>query len=215
VYVVSERELRSLIVASFRSLPFPQRVSEWLDAFVVAVTLIGGGLASVFRPPGLVTVTVGVLLFFLYLWASQGKRSRDYVFPRDSEELASFFRKWYSRTGTHTVFCDDLDWMEGPVNAPIAEALREQGAQATVCLRKVSGDAVDRFQASGVHVYQTAPAIRTHTKFSIREEDDQAQMIVRVKYEEDDEHIRFRRVTDRFAIGLARDLVQMTSVDAL
>jgi hypothetical protein len=201
-------------VASFRRLPFAKRVSEWLDALVVAATLIGGGLATVLRPPGVVTVGAGIVLFVLYLWASKAKRPRDYVFVKETEEMASFFRKWYGQSGRHTVFCDDLDWMEGPVNAPIAEALRHQGAKATVCLRELSSDTVDRLRRSGVRVCHTATAIETHTKFSIREEDDQAEMIVRVK-SHDNTRIRFRRVSDRFSIGLARDLVLMSGADVL
>jgi hypothetical protein len=206
------QRLRSVSVFRLEWRRFLRPLSAWMDAAVVAVSLLGGGFATLFKPPWWLTALVALLLFLLYLLASSPSRIHDYTFKKNSEEMASFFRKWYSQAGKHLVFCDDLDWMKGSKMAPIAAALSDQGGNVTICLRTPSGEIVDDLQQHGAHVCTTAPRIETHTKFSICTEDGDAEMIVRVK-SRDNSQIRFRRVSDRFSVGLARDLVRMSSGD--
>jgi hypothetical protein len=187
--------------------PHSDRLIEILNGAVFVATLLGGGLIAIIGEKHVVLVVlVGLFLALLYTYLTWSRLHNDYDFADDSKELAEFFTHWYQRKGNHTVFCDDLDWMDGVDNASIRSALKARGANATVCLRSSGGSVARGLAESGVVLKTIPEALTTHAKFSIFQSDGLTEMIIRIKAPNYD-RIRFRRTRDDIFIKLAQDLI--------
>lgn len=178
-----------------------------LNGVVFSVTLIGGGLTAVVKPSPAVTIGAGILLVVAWVYVEYSRSNAIYDFAADSKKLVEFFSHWYQRPGTHIVFCDDLDWMEGVTNASILRALEDKASAATVCVRSCSGQAFDDLRQANVTMRQIPDSVSTRSKLSINTHDGITQMLVRVKAGNNSDRIRFQKTSDEIFVGVARDLI--------
>ena len=187
----------------------PERSLEILNGVLFAATLVGALTGFVSEFPWWAATLTAAAFVIVYLVVAFSRYYSVYVFREDSSELCSFFTEWYKRPGEHTIFCDNLEWMDGPKNATIRAALGAHGDAATVCLRRCAGPAFDELHNAGVNMRKIHDHVEMRSKISIKHDDGLSQMLVRIKgqREGDDQKVRFRRFSDGFSTKMAREFV--------
>lgn len=183
------------------------RILAGLHGVLFSVTLVGAGLGAGANLSTPLLLLAGGALLVGYLYVEFSRSAATHDFLEGSPRLVRFFTRWYQRPGQHTVFCDDLDWMDDVDSAPILRALRDKGSAATVCVRQCSGRPFSELEQAGATMLQIPDSVDTRTKLSINVQDGIAHMIVRVKTDNTD-RIRFRQTDNDIFVGVAMDLVK-------
>jgi len=190
----------------------PERSLEILNGVLFAVTLVAALTGYVRHVPWWAAALVAALLVLVYVIVAFSRYYSTYTFDEDSPEMCRFFTEWYKRQGYHTIFCDNLDWMAGGQNTTIREALASHGAASTICLRDCSGPVFDELNQAGVSMRQIRGDVHMRAKISIKLDDGLGQMIVRISGRDNDDKVRFRRVSDSLSTEMAREFVVNSSV---
>jgi Ca2+/Na+ antiporter len=186
----------------------PARSLEILNAVLFGATLIAALTGFVHHLPWWAAVLITVAFVCIYVIVSFSRYYSIYSFREDSAELSKFFTDWYKRQGDHTIFCDNLDWMDGPSNATVRAALIAHGEGVTVCLRRCSGPVFEELRTAGVQMRRIHDHVNMRAKISIKQDDGFGQMIVRIKSRNDNgDKVVFRRFSDYFSTTMAHELV--------
>jgi hypothetical protein len=147
-------------------------------------------------------------LQFLVLWLA-GLRENQVALKEGSRKFIRFFSGWYRRQGEVSIYCNDLAWLEGAVNEPILNELKEKAGagRLEVFIRKVTGPALLALLDAGAETYLIPDEIKLRIRMSVRENDGAIRVIIRTKRlngsASDDDVAIVRSTTDPYWCALA------------
>ncbi len=160
-------------------------------AFLVALAGTVVGLSEKVATGALTVGCVVVVLLYAALTIIR-VWPRRYDFKTGSKKYVKFFSAWYARPGAHTIYCDNLRWLDEPFAEPIRNAIMHRGDQTHVYVRDTSGRAAQQLRNSGVTLHVIPERVQVHAKISVVSDDGFQQMIIRTEAEKDG-RIRFQR----------------------
>lgn len=189
----------------------PTWLLEALQGLAFAATVAGAGYFTLQdQPPDpAATIAATTALFTVYLYIVLSKElGNKYVFKRGSEDEAKFFASWYSEPGVHSIFCDDLDWMEGQVGSRICAALcataGQKGSKVRVFVRQPNQSVADQLHQAGVELRDVPDHVTSQARFSLRSYEEEEWMIIRHS-SGDRKRTVFIESQDQYLRVLARD----------
>lgn len=130
----------------------------------------------------LVAIVFGAAYVPLVRWLSSGETTR--WLKTSSDAFVDFYSSWYAREGKIHVYCSDLLWLQDTNRESIVHALELKGPEASVYLRNLSGTVVQRLRDRGVQIYQVPAEVQLLVKFSLREDNNHREVVIRTKVAE-------------------------------
>lgn len=106
-----------------------------------------------------------------------------YSLTERTSKFTKFFTNWYSRNGRHSIFCDDLEWLEATEHAPIVGAMMRRGRAIEVFVRDDTSPVCARLRGAGVAIYDIPVDTITRTSMSLHSLDGTQTLIIRAKNE--------------------------------
>ncbi len=197
----------------------PGWVLDLLDTLTFGATIVGATYISVNGKDTSGKVVFGAVVFLVlfYFWILLSRRMGGrYSFRTGSKAEANFFCEWYGRQGRHFVFCNDLDWLEDPAGSSIRSALettaRRAGSSVFIAHRVGNASVSGRLRAAGVQLVTMPSTLQAKARFSLREYEQDAWLIVRDKAQNEDNTV-FLRSQDAYMLAIARDFFRSTGAN--
>ena len=137
-----------------------------------------------------------------------------HCFKKGSPEFCRFFEKWYSKAGTLTLICDDLNWTAEQVDGrtPILDALvRKADANQLILYLRNNGDTEQRIldKLSSAKFKTAQDNILNNYSFScLNYMGNNSAVIVRDKTKDRGEEIIFQEVADTYVTQLLNALLE-------
>jgi hypothetical protein len=136
---------------------------------------------------------------------------RHHRFRENSKKFIKFFRKWYSREGRLSIFCNDLDWLKNPESQGIVEALKQKKDKLDIYIRKPQHDSLAQILASnGAHIHKIKDPVKSAHRMSILDSEGKQYIIIRNKDFASDEiiFIETDSIRNPYLIWLAQDMLK-------
>jgi hypothetical protein len=96
-------------------------------------------------------------------------------------KFVKFYKEWYARGGHHSIYCDDLAWLDAAENEPIVDQLKSNGARAQVWIAEDTSPRVAQLKSAGVQVSVVPSIAEIHVPMSLHEHEDSKDLIIRAK----------------------------------
>ena len=190
-----------------------RRVLELVNTLIFVFALLGTNLIDLLgvKVGQTEKIAASVLLVTAYLAVSREKRfERVHRLEEESRRFYKFFADWYSRRGTLTIFCSDLDWLTPDGSKKVVDALRKKGDKLHLYLRNNANDPIAKqLIANGASFSQIGEHIRTSHRLSILDNDGIQSVIIRNKDVATDKviFVETNSYRDPYIIGLALDML--------
>ncbi len=179
-----------------------------LQAVATAAAIAGLSITSS-GTKGVAFWAIGGVLVFLQLgvhYITIG-RFRHHL-EEGTPKFGKFFQQWYSCSGTHFIYCDDLEWLEPVEHAMIVDQLKRNASGVEVWIRRDDSPRVAELRADGVNVRVVPDVARLHVSLSLHVDGGARRLIVRGKTEhrrDGKKRIEFVQTDEANLVALARE----------
>lgn len=158
---------------------------------------------------GIFIVVVSIIDFVAALQVNQRRHRLD----PDSKQFIKFFSKWYRKSGTLSIICDDLDWVKTRTDRTIYNELLKKSKEQKLNLylgRGFGSSIAEDLKAAGARVFRGPAGIIHAYTFSCRSAmgNSASSVIVRSKSKDDRGIVIFDEVQNTYVTGLLNALFE-------
>ena len=153
-------------------------------------------------------IIIAVLLLQGAIFVAEGWSTRPITLVEGKAKFDRFFQKWYQEAIRLRILCKDLDWLATTSGSSILACIKDKGDRAKVYVHdnNSSKQVITELKNAGVQVV-SIPVV-PESRLSMREVDDDCEIIVRIKAEPRPggqvKKIWVRRLGHQYSIGLAK-----------
>lgn len=163
-----------------------------------------------------ITVLVGLFLLISTIRDTAdaySNMSRKHRLKYQSKKFISFFEKWYSKPGTLSIICDDLNWIKTEKNDLIYKQLQNKSKDNQLNLYLGSGynsQISKHLKSLGANVYNAPANIIQHYTFSCLSVMGNAasRIIVRTKHDDVGDFVIFDEINSTYVTELLNSMLQ-------
>lgn len=143
------------------------------------------------------------------------KASRTYRLEYQSKKFIYFFTKWYSKPGTLSIICDDLDWVRTKQSKLIYNALVKKSREKKLNLYVGEGlqsQIVKDLKQDGAKIFAAPKEIIENYTFSCLSVmgNNSGKVIVRAKRNDDGDFVIFKEMNNTYVTDLLNAMLTTT-----
>ena len=167
------------------------------------------------------SIIIGVFLIASIIYdaiKTCAKDSHTHRFKYQSKIFIDYFTKWYSKPGTLSIICDDLDWVKTDKNNSIYNQLLSKSGEQKLNLYLGTGydsAIVFELRCAGAKVFHAPKNIIQYYTFSCLEVMGNAasRIIVRTKHNDERDFVIFDEINNTYVTELLNAFLETSNME--